>query len=287
MLEQANPERLPDADDFPAFRLLPGDETRGCVIVCDHASNAMPPAYGTLGLSADELERHIAYDIGAAGVTERLSQMLGVPAVLSGFSRLMIDPNRGLDDPTLVMRLSDGTVVPGNAAAGAAEIAHRIAKLYEPYHAAITGTIDAAIAAGRPPALLSIHSFTESWKDRPRPWHATLLWDKDARLPEPMVAALKQEDSLVIGENVPYSGELKGDCMYRHGTLRGLAHALIEIRQDLIREPAGQQEWAERIARILDDLLTRAPLKDKLATIHHFGSHTDSPQSGQMAPSPA
>ena len=287
MLEQANRDLASGADGFPAFRLLPGDAARGCVIVCDHASNAMPPAYGTLGLAPRELERHIAYDIGAAGVTERLSALLGVPAVLSGFSRLVIDPNRGLDDPTLVMRLSDGSVVPGNAAADEAEIARRIARLYEPYHAAVTATIDAAIAAGRPPVLFSIHSFTESWKGRPRPWHATLLWDKDARLPEPMVAALKQEDGLVIGENVPYSGELKGDCMYRHGTLRGLAHALIEIRQDLIRTPAGQQEWAERIARILGELLTRAPLKDKLATIHYFGSHTDRPPSGRTAPGPA
>ena len=280
MLKQASRKIESLAAESRAFRHLSGDARSGCVIVCDHADNSVPEGFGPLGLPAPEMERHIAYDIGAAGVAERLSKQLGAPAILSCFSRLLIDPNRGVDDPTLVMRLSDGAVVPGNARADDAEVARRIAGLYEPYHAAITASMDAAISAGRPPAVLSIHSFTESWRGVPRPWHATLLWDRDERLAVPMVQALRQERDLVIGENVPYSGQLKGDCMYRHGTLRGVSHALIEIRQDLIRDPDGQEEWASRLARIMEGLLTQAPTRDTLARIEYFGSHTDSDLDG-------
>ena len=235
----------------------------------------MPPGYGTLGLTPGELERHIAYDIGAAAVTRQLSRSLGAPAVLSCFSRLLIDPNRGADDPTLVMRLSDGAVVPGNATVDMDEIARRIARYYEPYHGAIDGAVDAAIATGHPPLLVSIHSFTEAWKGRARPWHATVLWDKDYRLALPLVEALRQEDGLVIGENEPYSGELKGDTLYRHGTHRGLAHALIEIRQDLIGDEAGQREWAERLGGVMRQLFGRPELAQELRVIRYYGSYTD------------
>lgn len=275
MHEQADRPGANGDAAFAAYERLDGDVRNDCLLICDHASNALPPGYGTLGLPSAELERHIAYDIGAAAVTRQLSRSLQAPALLSCFSRLLIDPNRGADDPTLVMRISDGAVVPGNAAIDAAEIGRRIARYYEPYHGAIDGAIDAAIAVGHPPMLLSIHSFTEAWKGRPRPWHATVLWDKDARLAVPLVEALCQEDGLVIGENEPYSGELKGDTLYRHGSHRGLAHALIEIRQDLIREEAGQREWAERLGRVMRQLHERSDLAQELRVIRYYGSHTD------------
>ena len=275
MREQADRPGANGDATFAAYERLDGAVGSGCLLICDHASNAFPPGYGTLGLPSGELERHIAYDIGAAAVTRQVSRSLGAPAVLSCFSRLLIDPNRGADDPTLVMRISDGAVVPGNATVDADEIACRVARYYEPYHSAIDGAIDAAIATGHPPLLVSIHSFTEAWKGRPRPWHATVLWDKDDRLAVPLVEALRREEGLVIGENEPYSGELKGDTLYRHGTHRGLAHALIEIRQDLIRDEAGQRDWAERLGGIMQSLLSRPDLAQELRAIRYYGSYTD------------
>jgi len=263
------------SSDKTAFEFIPGKANAGLVITCDHASNAFPDGYGTLGLSAAHLERHIAYDIGAAGVARRLAALLGAPAVLSKFSRLFIDPNRALADPTLIMRLSDGAVVPGNAQLDEAEITHRVNNYYRPYHAAIDAALDSAITAGKPPAIFSIHSFTENWRGHPRPWHATVLWDKDPRFAKPLVDALHAEPDIVAGENEPYTGRLKGDSMYEHGTRRGLPHALIEIRQDLIRSETGQIAWAERLARIIARILGSPHLSRGLHRIHCYGSFAD------------
>ena len=268
-------DRAPGAQGsaFSPCARVAGDVACGVLIVCDHASNALPEDYGTLGLARAQLERHIGYDIGADEVTRETARLLGAPALLANFSRLLIDTNRGEDDPTLIMRLSDVAVVPGNADHDEAERQFRINYFYAPYHAAIGAAIDAAIAAGHPPAILSIHSFTENWRGRPRPWHAGILWDADPRLAELLLAALRAEPGLVIGENVPYTGQLEGDCLYRHGTQRGLAHALIEIRQDLVRDRAGQLEWAERLARILGALLA-GDARAALNTVRHYGSNT-------------
>ncbi len=255
------------AQTFRPYVEIPGRDAVGLVLLCDHASNALPREYGTLGLPESELARHIAYDIGAAGVTRTLAQHLEAPAVLSQFSRLLIDPNRGTDDPTLIMRLSDGAIIPGNIDVDERERQRRLARFYHPYHKAIDAAIDRAMAQGKPPALLSIHSFTDRWKDAARPWHVTVLFDRDVRLARPLVEALRAEGGLVVGENVPYSGGLEGDCMYQHGTRRGLAHALIEIRQDLIRDPAGQRAWGERLARIMARLLADATLSPRLHEI--------------------
>ena len=265
---EEEPTRPESAEkSFRPFIEIPGDETAGLLLLCDHASNALPPEYGTLGLPEAELERHIGYDIGAAGVMQTLSRLMGVPGLMTQFSRLLIDPNRGEDDPTLVMRLSDGAVIPGNAHIDGTEIKRRIERFYRPYHEAVDAAIDRCIASGKPPVLFSIHSFTDRWKHTPRPWHTTILFDRDLRFAKPLVEALRDEGDIVVGENVPYSGELENDCMSRHGTQRGLAHALIEIRQDLIREPAGQKAWGERLARILAKLLTDPSLAERLHTI--------------------
>lgn len=277
MLEQADIAAAAESGEETPYLRLPGDPARGCVLICDHAANRVPDGLGGLGLPPEEMRRHIAYDIGAAGVTRELSKILGAPAVLANFSRLVIDPNRGADDPTLVMRLSDGAVVPGNARIGAKEIARRKALYYDPYHAAVDTALDAAIAAGRAPVILSVHSFTEAWRGRPRPWDAGILWDRDPRLARPLIEALAREPGLTIGENEPYSGKLKGDCLYRHGTRRGLAHALVEIRQDLIREAEGQAQWAARLARAMETLLEAPDAAEALHTISFYGSWTDAP----------
>lgn len=276
---QQSPECEPDLLVAPSltesFEILPGRRDAGLIVICDHAQNALPAEYGTLGLAPDQLQRHIAYDIGAYGVASRIARELGAPAISTRFSRLLIDPNRGLDDPTLVMRLSDGAVVPGNRKLDAAERERRVERFYEPYHVAMDELIEDCVAAGVPPVLLSVHSFTDVWKGTRRPWHAAILWDRDYRFAVPLLQSLREEEGLVVGENEPYDGKLAGDCMWQHGTRRGLAHTIVEVRQDLIRDEAGQAEWGARIASAVKGILERPDLREQLHNVHYFGSHTD------------
>ena len=259
--------------EFVPYTLVNSQGPAPFVILCDHASNALPGAYGTLGLAPEALERHIAWDIGAGEVARGLAAALDAPAVLSGFSRLLIDPNRGPDDPTLVMKLSDGAVVPGNRDADAAEVETRRRRYWQPYQDAIGRTVDAKLGAGQVPALVSIHSFTPVWRGQPRPWHAGILWDRDPRLPRPLIGRLRQEPGLVVGDNEPYSGRLCNDTMYRHATARGLPHALIEIRQDLIDTHSRAAEWAALLARVLIEAVAAAGAE--VHTVRHYGSYTD------------
>ncbi len=254
------------------YRRIDGDVSSGLLILCDHAENTLPEAYGTLGLRPEDLHRHIAYDLGAAGVAEHLARALKAPALFTRFSRLLIDPNRGLDDPTLIMQISDGLVVPGNVSLGEAEIAERLRHYYLPYHRAVERAIEAGIAAGKPPVVLSVHSFTQAWKGNPRPWHVGVLWDKDPRLALPLLEALRCFPDIEAGDNVPYSGQLKGDTLYSHATARGLAHALVEVRQDLILDEDGQAEWGGRLARALGEVMRSG---EALHAIELHGSHTD------------
>jgi predicted N-formylglutamate amidohydrolase len=166
------------------------------------------------------------------------------------------------------MRLSDGAVVPGNAAIYAAERARRIARYHAPYHAAIEQAIERALAAGKPPALFSVHSFTPVWRGYVRPWHAGVLWDMDPRFAVPLIEALRADGDLIVGDNEPYSGALANDTMYRHATRRGLAHGLIEIRQDLIANDAGIEAWVARLAPILERLNALPDVHN----VRHFGS---------------
>lgn len=252
------------ASEASSYRVLGGRADAGLVLICDHAENTLPAEYGTLGLAESELQRHIAYDIGARGVVERLAALLDVPAVLSRFSRLLIDPNRGMDDPTLIMRLSDGAIIPGNRKLTAAEREKRIAQWFVPYHRAIEKVIDEAHAHHPHPVLLSIHSFTEVWRGSIRPWQIGILWDSDSRVSGPLIDTLVSEGDLLVGDNEPYSGKLQGDCMWTHGTQRGLPHALIELRQDLIRDEAGQAYWAQRIAGVMGKIKSRRGLAMKI-----------------------
>jgi predicted N-formylglutamate amidohydrolase len=259
-----------DAAPFRPFDLIAGAAASGLVLLCDHASNALPPAYGDLGLSAEALRRHIAWDPGAAEVTRRLAALIGAPAALALFSRLLIDPNRGEDDPTLVMRLSDGAVIPGNARIDAAEILRRIECFWRPYRRACAGLVDAAAASNRTPTLLGIHSFTPRFQGRDRPWQVGILWDQDPRLALPLIEALTAE-GLHVGDNEPYGGALVGDTMYELSTRRGLPGALIEIRQDLLATPENCAKWAALLAKILPPILSRS----ELARVEHYGSQAD------------
>ncbi len=264
-----------DHDD--SVERIAGEASSRLVLLCDHASNALPPDYDGLGLDEAQRARHIAYDIGAAALTRALAARLRSTAILSRYSRLLIDPNRGEHDPTLIMRLSDGTIIPGNQNIDAAEREKRLQAFYRPYHDAIAREIDARIARDSAPVLVSLHSFTPEWRGRSRPWHAGILWDKDPRLALPLIEALRAEPSLCVGDNEPYSGRLKGDTLYRHGTRRGIAHAIIEVRQDLIAQPGGQTAWAERLARVLKGVMADPQVRNEVSRVRHFGSWTDRP----------
>jgi predicted N-formylglutamate amidohydrolase len=260
MTAASDPSRPPaPAPTFAPVEQIAGRLDAGVLFLCDHASAALPPGCGTLGLPPAAFSRHIAYDIGAADMTRRLAAAFGAPAVLSTFSRLLIDPNRGADDPTLVMRISDGSLIPGNARIDAAGIERRRQLYWEPYRAAVGATIEAMMAAGPLPAVVSVHTFTPSWKATPRPWEIGILWDSDGRLAEPLIAALAAT-GLQIGDNEPYDGALEGDTLDMEVTRRGLAGVLVETRQDLVATQAQAWAWADRLAAALAPLLVRPEL---------------------------
>ncbi len=229
------------------------------LLICDHASNWIPDDLEGLGLPRDQLSRHIAYDIGAAEVTRRLADRLGAQAILNGVSRLVIDLNRGLDDPTLIMKLSDGAIIPGNRHLTDTDAQARIDRFYKPYDGAVSQALDRIEAAGHAPKILSIHSFTPQWRGQERPWKIGLLWDRDDRIFKRLKNALETQAPLLVGDNEPYTGRLHGDCLYRHGTSRGIAHVLIEIRQDLISDTEGVAKWSNILFDALKTALEDAP----------------------------
>jgi predicted N-formylglutamate amidohydrolase len=236
----------------PPYHLLRSHGHPGIILICDHAGREIPDGYGDLGLPAQAFERHIAYDIGAADLVRALSDAFDAPAVLGRYSRLFIDLNRGADDPTLVMKLSDGQIVPGNSRADAAEFAKRIAMAHAPYHSEISSLIQRGLDQGLRPVLVSIHSFTPSWKGKARPWEVAILHaPRDRRLADLMLAALRASPGLCVGDNEPYSGALENDTLSRHGLDRDLPHVLIEVRQDLISSASGVARIAALIAPCL------------------------------------
>lgn len=225
------------------------------LVTCDHASNRVPDwvGNGSLGIGPQDMARHIAWDVGAAGLARALGERLDSPVILSDFSRLVIDPNRGEDDPTLVMQLYDGTIIPANRHINAAAVEERLDRLYRPYHAAY-----ADLAARRADTvILAIHSFTPQLNGRsPRPWHVGVLYSHlDERLSKPLITRLQAETDLCIGDNEPYAGHLPGDAIDRHALAKGRLNTLIEIRNDLIDTEAGQAHWADRLAPILTQTL--------------------------------
>tara|TARA_A100000171_G_scaffold43723_1_gene45959 strand:+ start:237 stop:1025 length:789 start_codon:yes stop_codon:yes gene_type:complete len=259
---------------YPPFELIHPDGGLDILLLCDHASNAVPDGYGTLGLPATEFHRHIAYDIGTAPLVRDVSRRLCCPALLGTSSRLLIDLNRGVDDPTIVMKLSDGSIIPGNADVdlyrNEPEFQRRVALFHQPYHDAVAAQIARVRALGRVPVIVSVHSFTPSWRGVARPWEVGVLWDLDDRLARPMMAAFDAE-GFVVGDNLPYIGFLKNDTLYRHGTAQGLPHVLLEIRQDLIDTEAKQQVWAARLEKMLPLLVAREGVQE----VRFFGSRTD------------
>jgi predicted N-formylglutamate amidohydrolase len=253
------PSLLGAGDPAPVERINP-DGRVDLLLLCDHASAAVPAALGLLGLAPAALERHIGWDIGAAAVTRRLAELLGAPAVLSGFSRLVIDCNRLLDDPTSIPPMSDGQAVPGNQDLSPAAREQRAASCFWPYQRAIEAQLSRALGLGAAPVILSIHSFTPRFQGFDRPWQAGVLWDRDPRIPLPLIAGLSAE-GLTVGDNEPYSARSpEGFTLHHHAAPRGLPHVLIELRQDEIDTDAGVHRFAGHLMRALQPILANPDL---------------------------
>lgn len=230
-------------------------------LVCDHASARIPEALGTLGLDAGDLARHIAIDIGAASLTAVLARKFDAPAVIAGYSRLVIDCNREPADHTSIREISEGMVIPGNRRLSAEARDVRVKEVLEPYHTAIGARLDAFSARGVLPVLLSVHSFTPRFRGVDRPWHVGILSSGDRRIADPLIAALSADPDLVVGDNEPYSAmHFAGYTMDAHAVRRGLASVMIEVRQDLVADEAGVTRWAEILHGALAPILEEPSL---------------------------
>jgi predicted N-formylglutamate amidohydrolase len=247
----ASPPR-DDVDDPPPFAVERPDGTSPYLFACDHASRRIPRRLGALGLGDVELGRHIAWDIGIAGVARRLATALDATAVLQGYSRLVIDANRPPGSPQSILAHSDGTLVPGNQDLAPEEADRRAREIFHPYHDRIARELDRRLAAGRPAILVSLHSFTPALGGQARPWHAGVLHNRDARVAHRLLALLREDPALVVGDNQPYAASEETDyTIVVHGERRGLPHVELELRQDLITDEAGQAAWAARLAAVL------------------------------------
>lgn len=240
------------ADDVPPVSVFNAEGSSAFLIVADHAGNVFPRALGKLGINAPDQERHIAWDIGIAGVCRTLADLLHATLIRQNYSRLVIDCNRPPGAPDSIPPMSDGTPVPGNAGISPAERAARKADIFDPYHGAIAAELDRRQAASRPTVLIAMHSFTPVFRGVARPWHVGMLYHRDARLARALRATLRRDPDLVVGDNEPYAVSDQTDwTIPHHGERRGILHVGIEIRQDLITQPEGQAEWAERMATAL------------------------------------
>ena len=227
------------------------------LLTSDHYGRAIPRMLGDLGLPASELARHIAWDIGIAGVAEALSKHLDAHLIAQRYSRLVIDCNRPPDAPSSIPRISETTTIPGNEALARDAAETRRRAIFDPYHGRIAEVIDRRGREGFPTVLVALHSFTPVYAGIARPWHIGTLYHRDTRLPTLLLKLLRAESDLVVGDNEPYAVSDETDYTIPvHGEARGLMNTGIEIRQDLIADPAGQRRWADRLARIFGEIET-------------------------------
>ncbi len=247
--------------DAPPFQRLSRQGPFPALIVCDHASCLVPARLHNLGLGPADLRRHIGWDIGASQLAHGLAQRLDLSVVAAGFSRLVVDCNRHLDDPSSIVAVSDETPIPGNQRLSRDERQRRAREYFEPYHGAIDQEMAGLRQRCEAPALIAIHSFTPVMHGMARPWHCGILWDRDPRMPVPLLQALGMEAGLVVGDNEPYSGRHPEDyTIERHAESLGRPHVCIEVRQDLLQDTQGIEDWTGRLARALQPLLSQLTL---------------------------
>lgn len=226
-------------------------------LTCDHAGRHLPESLGTLGLKASDLDRHIAWDIGAGGLAERMSERLDAALVLQRYSRLVIDCNRPLTAPTSIAQVSEATEIAGNQGLSPQQVHARVREVFDPYHDRIDAELELRRRSGRRTVLVSVHSFTPVFHGEARPWHVGLLYNRDPAFAHILSDAF-EGCGFVVGHNEPYSvSDVTDYTIPVHGERRGIPHVMIEVRQDLIEKEAGQDEWADRLAGLLGQALAR------------------------------
>ena len=239
-------------DDPPPFRVLEGDPSSPFVVTCDHAGRRLPRSLGDLGIGAADLERHIAWDIGALGVAEMLARDLDAFAIWQTYSRLVIDCNRPPEVESSIATHSEDTTIPGNQRVSEAQKRQRAEAIFHPYHRRIEQELERRRFAGIPSVYVAVHSFTPRYLGKERIWHAGVLYGKDGRLAKALIDVLRREPGLHVGDNEPYFvSELTDYGVVRHAERRGLLYVELEMRQDLLLDVDGQREWADRVGRAL------------------------------------
>jgi predicted N-formylglutamate amidohydrolase len=242
-------------DDPSPYTVYCPDGASPYVFIADHAGRRIPAALNGLGLTPEEIDRHIGWDIGIAGVAERLAHAMNAFTIAQTYSRLVIDCNRPLTSPSSIAEVSDGTVIPGNQRLDLEQRTVRALEIFAPYHARIVQELDRRANSFQPTILVTLHSFTPILDTKERPWHCGVLYQRDSRFAHAMLAALRQEPDLAVGDNQPYFVTDATDyAIPIHGEGRGLPHVELEIRQDLIASDDGQQIWTARLMRIFDRL---------------------------------
>lgn len=252
-------QQLLGPDDPPAFSVHNAEGKAPLLLLCDHASRAVPKALGTLGISEEELSRHIGWDIGGLDAARELSKVLDAPLVASGYSRLVIDCNRWPGGEGSTPEVSDGTPVPANRGLTKNQIEARAEACFWPYHREVDRQLDRMTGGGRKVGMLVVHSFTPQMNGFKRPWHVGVLWNDDPRLPEPLLVELRRESSLIVGDNEPYSARDSYEyTLTAHARSRALPHCSLEVRQDLIRTADEARAWGRRLAPAIDAALALA-----------------------------
>jgi predicted N-formylglutamate amidohydrolase len=246
---------LLDSEDVPPVHEFNAAGASPFLLTCDHYGRLLPKRLGALGLPERELVRHIAWDIGIAGVAERLATLCDAHLIAQRYSRLLIDCNRPPGAVSAIPRLSEATVIPGNQRLSREAVEMRRREIFDPYHHRIDAIIDQRLNERRPTVLVALHSFTPVYAGVSRPWHIGTLYHRDSTLPPLLLKALRAEGDLVVGDNEPYAvSDLTDYTIPAHGEARGLINSGIEIRQDLIADQSGQRQWAERLARVLSGI---------------------------------
>ena len=247
-MDEAASARVPE----PAVTIERADAPSPVVLVCDHASNRLPSRYGSLGLTANDLLKHFAWDPGALAISRRLSELLDAPLAYGCVSRLILDVNRHPSDFDSIVETADGVMVPGNAALSTSERERRVTEVYAPFHGAVEGLLAERAGRGIRSALVAIHTYAPSLHGILRPWHCGVIFARDARMGEALVNGLRAEAGLIVGVNEPYApSDRVYHTMSRHGEDYGIPAVMIEVRNDLVSNSDGQRVWAMRLAPLL------------------------------------
>jgi predicted N-formylglutamate amidohydrolase len=247
-MDEAASARVPE----PAVAIERADAPSPVVLVCDHASNRLPSHYGSLGLTANDLLKHFAWDPGALAISRRLSELLDAPLAYGCISRLLLDVNRDPSEFDSIVESADGAPVPANMGLSAAERERRVAEVYAPFHAAVEGLLAGRAGRGIRSALVAIHTYAPNLHGITRPWHCGVIFARDARMGEALVNGLRAEAGLTVGVNEPYApSDRVYHTMSRHGEGYGIPAVMIEVRNDLVSNDDGQRAWAMRLAPLL------------------------------------